>query len=523
MTLRTTIATTALAITMVAGAQNPASRLILDRNPQLESKTAAALSDFNFETISKAEASLAKDNGGMIGIDGSSDSWLGKVYADSYARISDRMVFYGRLSYSYFLGMNMTGSVLRDMYYNPVAFLEIDPQYAGKKTRELFGLQGALSYALSDSWSLGFGVDYESGNNVKSKDPRYRTEWMDLELSAGAWFRPDTDFALGFSLVYRNTREMALTHVYGSKDKQYFFAIDRGAFFGTQESIDVTAGILSQSDFQPMTNHFVGGAFQMKVGCWYGELEGFYRKGKYGLDTSAKPVFFNFGGVETDFVNKFLIEGISSLHDIHFGAGFELMNNAENTIRYSTAPGGNTVAEYVGVKDVLSRKNLTANVGYTGTLGIVDGLPSMRFGADVDAQMRIQTTTIYPSYRDHRCTALTTRAFFDKYVYSGRNTLSLGASVLAGAGFGIAAEDGKLASSTGGNLKSFDALLNRQFEYETAPFAGAGLGITYSRQLKKRTELYVGLRDDFSSMLKTPEYLDGRFRNSAVLTIGLNL
>lgn len=522
MTLRIAIASAALFISLMVGAQNPVARLVLDRNPQLESKTAAALSDFHSESISKAELSLVKDNGGFIGIDGSSDSWLGKAGAESYTRISDRMVFFGRLSYSYFKGANMCGSLLRDLYYNPVAFLEPDLANAGNKTRELFGLQGGLSYALSDRWSLGFSVDYEAGNNVKVKDPRYRSEWMNVRLSAGAWYRPQDDFALGFSLIYRNTREMVKTHVYGSKDKQYFIAIDRGGFFGTKESIDVSRGFLSQSSFQPMTNHFVGGAVQLMAGCWYGELEGFYRKGKYGLDTSAMPVFFEFGGVETDFRNNFLLDGDASLHDIHFSAGFKLMNNAENSIRYTTEEGGNTIAEYVGVKDVLSRKNLTANVGYTGTLGISEGRPSMRFGADLDMQMRLQRATIYPQYRDHSCTALSSRLFFDKYIYSGKGMLSLGASVLVGAGFGVAAEDGKLASSTGGKLETFDGLLYRQFEYETAPYAGAGLEIKYTRSIKK-FEAYVGLRDDISSMLKTPEYLDGRFRNSAVLTIGLNL
>ena len=67
--------------------------------------------------------------------------------------------------------------------------------------------------------------------------------------------------------------------------------------------------------------------------------------------------------------------------------------------------------------------------------------------------------------------------------------------------------------------KSFDVWLGKQFEYDTATRAGAELGITWAKRIRKAS-LYVKASDRFMTMFAEPEHLGGRMRNVALLTIG---
>ena len=87
-------------------------------------------------------------------------------------------------------------------------------------------------------------------------------------------------------------------------------------------------------------------------------------------------------------------------------------------------------------------------------------------------------------------------------------------------GFGNPATDKKLASSSSPAPLSFDDRLRAQFEYETAPRAGLALGCTYTRIFSEKFAAYVRLQDGLNALLTAPQYLDGRMRNVATLTVG---
>lgn len=520
----TIICLAAFCLCVSASAQDPRYEYSLRMNPQLEKAGAAALADFDSKNMSFADFSFGKDNGGFVGIDGSNDCMAGTLSAESYTRISDRIVFFGGLSYSYFTGKNMAGSLLRDMYYNPVAFLEPTSEFAGQKTGELYSMSGGLSYSLSKALSAGLRMDYQSGNKVKVKDPRYRSEWMYLNLDASVWFRPSSGFAVGASGIFRSTSEKIMSHIYGLADKQYKLAIDRGGFFGTNEAVEGIYGIINQSEFQPMNNIFFGGALHLSAGGYFTSLQALSRGGKYGHGTSSKPVYFEYGGLEVSWTNSLKVGGgDSSSHVLSLDADFKSISNKENTIKYSTAAGSNTVVNYVGQKEVLTRTTAAASLGYKGSTGVVEGSPALSFGASVDADFRTQRATIFPYYRDHNRTAVSARAFAVKNIYSSKSIISFGGDLFGGAGFGVAASDGILATATGGNVVKYDDLLNRQFEYETAPYAGACLKASYTRHLSNKVSAYVSVSDDFRSLIKAPEYLGGRFRNCALISVGLTL
>ena len=80
---------------------------IKDSNPWLTSSNASGISTLQTDRSSFVEAYFDKDDGALIPVEGSDDSWEAGAKTESYVRISDRIAFHGALSYSYFMGRNM--------------------------------------------------------------------------------------------------------------------------------------------------------------------------------------------------------------------------------------------------------------------------------------------------------------------------------------------------------------------------------------------------------------------------------
>ena len=213
-------------------------------NPWLTSINAAGLGTLSTDRTSYAEAFFDKENGGIIPVEGSDDSWCAGIGTKSYVKISDRLAFRGELSYSYFHGRNMGGHYLIDPSYNPVNFLESTETTTGIKVKETYRLLGGMSYALSDRWSLGANISYEMADYAKRKDPRTKSQWMDLDISAGARFAPSDRFSAGLDLQYVRTVETLDGDIFGTTNRQYFTFIDFGGYLGYVEAFDGTTGRL---------------------------------------------------------------------------------------------------------------------------------------------------------------------------------------------------------------------------------------------------------------------------------------
>lgn len=528
MTLRKAIISlvSTLAFTTVWG-QSADYDYILDSNPLLQSRNAAALCTTPLKTFSSVKATFTKDNGSYVDINGSDNSLEAGANAWSYTRISDRIVLYGGLSYSYFNGRNMAGSLLRDMDYNPFGFYDNTVETAGVKTKELYNLDGGIGYSFNDSWAMGFKVNYQSGNFVKTKDPRHRSEWMLLDLSASAFWRPSDRISAGASLIFKNTQELVKNHLYGTSDKPYYIFVDRGLFFGSIEQVGNLSGFVSSSDFQPATNLFYGLGLQLEShgkATSYNNLTVLVRSGKYGNDTSTKPLYFSYNGILAEYDGKILTGSNAFRHDIHYNASFSTLNSTEHLFKYNTEAGTNTTVQYTGQRDVLDRMDIGAGIGYKASTKVSNNRPDMQFGADAGALLRTQTATIYPYYRKQTLTRLSVNAFYLKnFCVSTRDIITLRANLLYGMGLGEPVTDGQLATSTGSALKKNDDYLLRQHEYDTAPHAGAGLTLSYTRDFTKRISMFISLSDSYNTLFKTPVYIKGTGHNCAVFTIGCKL
>ena len=62
----------------------------------------------------------------------------------------------------------------------------------------------------------------------------------------------------------------------------------------------------------------------------------------------------------------------------------------------------------------------------------------------------------------------------------------------------------------------------RQFEYDTAARAGAGITFAWTSLRPRRLAPYLKLTDRFVSLLSEPQDLQGRFRNEACIVLGCN-
>lgn len=509
-----------------AGAQPLDYGFVKDTNPQFTSTNAAGLARFSGERVSFAELDFDKDNGGLVGIEGSDDSWRTELKSESFVRISDRMAFWGRLSYSYFKGRNMGGQMLMDPVYNPVNFLESTDTTTGIKNREMYGLGGGLAYSLSERLALGFKVNYSSGDMVKVKDPRYRSEWMDIDLSAGLSLTPSEGFSVGVSGLYRNTIEQLKAHIYGSTDRQYYAYTDKGGFWGSKpEMIEGDYNYVPASSFRPMYNGFYGAAIQVEAGQRvrvFNELKYLRRDGYYGKKASSSPLFFEFSGNVFEYDGNLVIKGGDKLRKIHLDASMLLLDNNENTLRYTTVPGKSTVVEYLGQNKLMSRTDIEGNLSYDAYLGTSGVRPSFQYGASVYAFLRNQTATVYPSFRKHSYMKAVADAYALKNIFThgGMFTLKVDASFQTGGG--NPAEDGTYVPGSAAKMYGMDTYMNRQFEYETASRVGGSLSFAYTHFFSKGIAAYLRICDSYLSLLSDPQYLASRSRNSAVVAIGCN-
>lgn len=507
--------------------QNASFEYYLSTRPLLQSDNAAALSTSTLKSISDVNASFRKDKGAFIGVDGSKDSWMAKAGGESYTRISDRIVFYGRLSYSYFSGKEMGGSLLIDRDYYPFSFEESTSETLGGKKRELYGLAGAMSYSINKKWSLGVRMDYEAGNNVKIKDPRYRSEWMLLNLSAGMFCKTDNGLSLGASAIYKSTKEKVMTHVYGITGVPYYVLIDRGLFFGINELVEGSAGsdgFLSTSEFKPAVYDFYGASFQLESAGRtrsYNQIKVLYKTGKYGKGTSSDPIFFEYSGIEASYDGKLFIEADKNMHDVHYCLSFASLNNAENSIKYTTPNGQNTIVEYIGRNPVQQRYDFDANLGYRMVVDADAPRPKMEFGADINAGGRITDVSIYPYTRKQSVVKADANAYYRQNFCLDRNIITVDANAGYGMGMGnTLRNDPDPKKST---LKSQDEYLNRQFEYDTIGRVNLGAGLTYTRLLNDRISIYINIKDVYTRALGETVFLGSPNRNSMVLTIGCTL
>ena len=419
----------------------------------------------------------------------------------------------------------MGGPVLINPDENAINFLEEDLSTAGRKKRETYSLKGGMAYSISRRLTAGCVFDYRAADQVKYKDPRTMSVLVDLTVSPGFMFTASNAFSLGCNFIYRHSVEQLSAGLYGTVDRTYYFLVDQGAYYGRREIFDGDAGYISDSNSRPMSNDYFGLAIQTVSGSrvkFYEQLEALLRGGYYGTKSSGTVVFCEFGGPVLSYRGSLLIPSDNNLQRFDFDASYKGLNNATNSYTYHVETGLNTTVEYHGQNKTLARHNIDGALSYTIQRGTDAYLPKWDLNAGADFGLRMQSTTVYPNKRKYNHIKYAFHLNAERNIQKSSNVFGLGLSLRFAGGSGNPAKDNFTSSGGSSTMKSFDDYLHRQFEYDTAARAGAGLEFTYTRIVSQKFAPYIKLSDDFLSLLSKPEYLDGATRNVALLTLGCN-
>lgn len=499
-------------------------RLEVENNPLLVFSNAAGLASLGNGGFSEAFSSFTKENGDVIPLSESPDAWGVDIGTEAFKRINERIVFSGKLTYSYFRGAQMGGSILMDPRESLINFLEEDMSTAGDKKREVYSLEGGMSYSFSRRWSAGLKLDYTGSDQTKYKDPRFLNVVADLSVAPGWMFSPSDAFSIGGNLLFRHRLEQLSAGTFGTVERQYDILVDQGGFLGTKEVFDGDMGYVSVQNTRPLTDERYGLSLQMVLhgeSRLYAQLSGLWRSGFYGSRTSTSVVFCEFRGPEVEMETVLLCPAGDNLHRLVLEAGFRPQSKFTNSYSYKAEAGMSTVIEYHGQNKTLSRSDLDARLDYSFRKGVSGYRPDWILGASADFFLRKENTSIYPDYRDRHLLNLDLGLDAERNFKRASNCFTLGGRLSYMQGWGEPKRDGSYSEGNS-KLKSFDDWLYRQFEYDTASRAGGGLSIAWTWLGAKRMAPYFKLSDTFLILLAEPQHLTGRFRNEATLTLGCN-
>ena len=165
---------------------------------------------------------------------------------------------------------------------------------------------------------------------------------------------------------------------------------------------------------------------------------------------------------------------------------------------------------------------MNARVAYKWEKGLSGFRPDWMLSASVEGNLRNQNVDFYPSRRHQDYLNLSAQVAGERNVKRASDCFTFAAGLSFLWGTGDPKTDDAVSNTGTSKLKSFDEWLYRQFEYDTAARAGASLSFTWSLLRYKGLIPYLTVSDRFVSLLATPQYLQGGFRNEAMLTVGVN-
>ncbi|MDR2472103.1 MAG: hypothetical protein LBD53_00885 [Tannerella sp.] len=495
-------------------------------NAMLTSDNAAGLYKLPTLKMSVAQLSMLKSDGGFVNYYQSDNSRSWAALTESYYRLNDRTVFYGKVEYQDFTGKNMSGSVFLDPYLYPFDITEMTTENAGKKNSETYNLVGAVGYELSRKIVVGAKADYKSANYAKFKDLRHTNSFLDFTLTPGIIFRPNAKIDVGLNWFYRKSVEGMLFKMYGTTDRQYTSLISFGGFYGRTELFGEDG--YTDSNGNPAVNTFNGLSAQLTLRPsadwnWYNNVSYKTFDGYYGRRSTTTPVYSEHNGSTTAF--ETVISHPTALHRHDLKATFisENVANFENIYRKENRPGNRTEIVYFGNTEALNRHIIKANVEYIGNLFVKDYSSRWLLRAGCDFYNRQQTATVFPYYRKQDFSSLTARLSAQRRIDSRRNVYHITFAANYGTGWsGLsqsngAAIDGLYTTPSENEYepKRSDALLQHEYEYFTAPRIGAVAGFGFTRLLSNNLKAYTNITYSFTNALNV-KYLNSTAQQISV-------
>lgn len=513
-----------------AGASGPERQrsdfdFVKESDGWLVSGNAAGLLSLPVKSVSRIEAAFGKDNGGFVNFHESDDSFDFGLQTESFYRLNERVTLYGLISYDFFQGQNMTGSVFSDPYSHLFDIVETDPERKGKKQMETYRLSGGFGAALTPRLSIGGKIGYMSRNYAKMRDLRHINSIMDMYVTAGARYRIGKNVFAGLNYFYRRSVEAVRFQAYGAGGKSYYSLISFGAFYGMREIFNGESGYTSSTS-QPLFDAFHGGSLQVSFDIspkvnWFHEFGYRHRDGYYGEKSSKTVTFTGHSGNIFSYSSMLTVREPDARHKVSLSAVYDDSSNDENVYRMTGgASDGNSTVEYFGSNEVLSRQTVDAELGYAGWFGTDDLMPDWSLQAGLGYSSRTNMVSVYPFFRRNATALAEASVSGKKNFIRKKNMFSAGLGVGGGCGWGTMKDDGSYTAVSDDQEKPAegDYFLCREFEYLTAPRVNAEAVFRYSRFFGRGFTGYVQLSAGYVRGFGL-RYI-GNDAVTAVLTVG---
>ncbi len=471
-------------------------QFVKNDDPWLTSRNAAALTRFATENIAEAELSLTCGRGGFVDYSESPHALQADAAIESFFRLSPRTVVYGSMSYNYFDGKDMTGSVFTfpshpstiqsQFSHLPFDIVEDSLGNEGDKHRDTYRLCGGFGSDVLDGLSVGMRLTYTAANYAKYKDLRHQNKLMDLQLLASVYWPFASWGSLGADYLYHRNTETINFGVYGKSDKTYMSLIDYAGFMGHVEQYGNT-GYADKSREMPLVSETNGVGLQLSIQhsafSFFNTFDYAHRHGYYGRKSPYTITYANHRSNIYDYAARLSFQpSPSSRHHLAFSLSVENLQNDASTYRELQNDAGATYYEYYTPVKTANKLWTSWSVAYTSCLGLQEELPTWTFQVGVNNMQRQQTAYTYPYYRRQKLTN------HEIFVDMGRNivgrqgvwSLTVGGSFLKGKGEPFEDLTFLAPSDKQSATPAMEAFLYREYQYLTAPQYSIGGTVKYA-------------------------------------------
>lgn len=342
----------ALFFALAAAAQTRLYDRALRDNPWLDGSNAAGLRVTATPDISYAELFAGASKGGFHRSWESGSPWEAGAEARTVKHL-ERFSMKGGFSFDQMSGPDMCGSMSLRPGYFPLDVLEFTP---GKKTRQTYAFDSAISIDLADGWRMGAAMDFTSSNYAKRKDLRHTNYLLDMNVTAGLTYTtPSGDLTLGSSYIYRKTSESLVAEQVGTGGSSYYAFLDKGLMYGKYEVWSGSGVHLDEAGVQgfPQREHFHGIGLQMSTGnSYYADIEYLYGFGEAG---EKQTVWYRFPSHNVNVRMASLFgTGLRRVY-LRGSYGWRYQTNSE-TVLEKVVSGGVTVTEELGSNRIFARE-----------------------------------------------------------------------------------------------------------------------------------------------------------------------
>lgn len=493
----------------------------------LTSSNAAGLSRYNRANIAEARLSLSHEEGGLTDYFMSPDATQLSLATESFYRIAERAVVFGRIAYDNFSGKEMAGSAFIDPTRRPFDIVEDSLTNTGKKHRDTYQLTGAVGVDVWRGLALGLRLDYTAANYAKYKDLRHKNKLMDLTASAGLYLPLAHIGNLGANYLYHRNTESITFGTYGKSDKVYQSLINYGNFIGQVEQFG-SYGFTDKSREMPLFDESHGLAVQLELTPWkrlsfLNQFTYAHHNGYYGRKSPYTITFTNHHADSYAYQATLALQGRQTHHQLQFSLEAENLQNNANNYRELQNEAGSYYYEYYD--DVKTANKLWVNtcIAYTAWLGIHHELPVWTLRAAVNMMHRKQTAYVYPYFRRQTLDNTALQLEGTRNVILKKGVLSVSASLSYQKGSGEPYEDGTFIPPSDKQTAPPEvaAYLWREYQYLTAAQYGIGGSVRYAfifPATRLNTHVQLGIHHRKAN--ETFDYSNGKDHTQVSLAIG---